>query len=203
MRRRITVVPTLPGEGRIAVSILTRRVLEAAGIGVEQYVMLVRSGALDPAWIRTKFDSTPEAMKRYEATKRDLPPLPALRGEVTWRRKERRWSLDVHAGCVVEGVTWNEAVPKGSPSVSLSVSGVVLPESALAKLEGRPLGEALDHPAMLDERMLIAGATSYEPVSLGAFSNPGATQFKVHVPREEWPDPEIASGDERIEGRTS
>lgn len=98
MTRRAKVPQNAPGEGMIALQTPIAAMLEA-GIGIQAYLQLVRDGHLDQARRDYKFSSRAFTVDKMRDKGFPLPDgLPDIEGDVTWRRAQRHWSLDVTMG---------------------------------------------------------------------------------------------------------
>jgi hypothetical protein len=194
MARKNPTPRTDPGEGMVAVSLPISLMLEANGIGVDNYLLLVRSGELDTARRPVKFTSAPSAVETLRRDyRRSIPEgLPDIAGDVTWRKAQGRWSLDVNHALLAEDVHWWEQIPKGTGDAQLRIDGVVLPDTVMARVSemaGRPLHEIVQHPMLEDDRILIRDVVSYQPVRFKTEITRGSVQIRLTVPRIEYPDP--------------
>lgn len=190
MVRTRTAERTAPGSGVIAVSAPVAAMLERTAIGVEGYLRLVRTGMLDAAGRSIKFSSKPsECEKLRERFGRDIPEgLPDLSGDVTWRKNDLRWSLDVNHGLLGDDVHWWEQIARGTGDAQLRLDGVNLPASVTMRMAGRPLNEFVEHPALTHDLIIVRDAISYPPIRSSGFDTRGSLQMRLDVPRIAYPD---------------
>ena len=191
-KKRVSKAPvrTEPGEGQIALTLPVAALLERSPIGVQGYLRLVRTGMLDPAGRTIKFSSAPDQIERLRRDfDRDLPEgIPQLMGDVTWRRIERTWSLDVNHGLLGADVHWWEQIAKGTGDAQLRIDGVNLPESVTMRMPGAPLRDFVEHPLLGDGRIVVRAVTSHPPMRFNGQERPGRLEIKLDVPRITFPD---------------
>jgi hypothetical protein len=190
--KRVSKAPvrTEPGQGLIALTLPVAALLERSAIGVEGYLRLVRAGMLDRAGRKIKFSSAPDQIERLRRESGlDLPDgIPQLMGDVTWRRVERTWSLDVNHGLLGDDVHWWEQIARGTGDAQLRIDGVVLPESVTMRMPGAPLRDFVEHPALGDGSIVVRTVVSHPPMRFNGQDRPGRLEIKLDVPRITFPD---------------
>lgn len=191
MAGRRKVERTGPGEGSILVQTPVIALIERAGISVEDYIGLVRSGSLDAMRSTESFNSTTEAVATLKRDYGRILPegLPELEGAVSWRRAPRMWSLDISHTLIDGRIRFWSAVRKGVSQIT--VEDAMLPDTMAGQAVGRPLCEIVEHPCLADPGIVIVRIDVFKPTRNPHTQtvSPGSVQFQATVPTVSYPDP--------------
>lgn len=189
MSRSLTMPKLRPGEGQVAVQTPIAWIIERCGMSIEAYISLIRLGRLSYEYHNDVFDSRPTMIEKVGGRTgwEPLPPkLPAIAGRITWRAKQRHWSLDVEKCELTETTRYWSSVQNGL--AQLSVTGSMIPETLRMHMVDQPLSRFVDHPALADPGIIISAVTCYA-------TGDGCTEFKLTVPVALHADQPITQGE--------
>lgn len=185
-RRKFPPQPANTATGPISVSAPVAALLEQA-IGLERFLEIATSGTLDGAGRDIKFTTRAGHMAKLRSQGLELPDLPEMHGDITWRRREQHWSLDVATvvfnDAIGEEWRWWEMLTNGTGDGQLRVQNVQFPQLVLDQIQGRPLREVLEHPFFTDPGIIIRQTRSYPATTIMGDHSPASVEFKLDVPR--------------------
>lgn len=187
--------PTIPGEAPVLISLPIARLLDAT-CGIDAFLRSVRTGSLDGARSRSRFNTTSDGMQMLRSTpsERHLPDgMPGMKGEITGRRATGMFSLDVSQASLGHDMLWHEMLPRGMGDAQLTIRNVELPPSVLADLPGRPLRDLVDHPLLGGDDIVVRTVTCHpaytgRATAFGATASPASLEMRLDVPRVPHPD---------------
>ena len=154
--------------------------------GVDAYLGDLLAGRLDSAGRTHKFNSDPRD-RHWNGRETALPErLPSLKGDVTWRRKDRRWQLDVTEALLVEGGTWQEQIAQSVCGGALLIPGTI-PEALRISGKGERVRRIVDSD-LFDDQCIIHEIIDWpgSPPSHFGKGRPDMTKIYIHCERTEY-----------------
>lgn len=174
------------GHCRIAITSPVAALL-AKGAGVEFFLDELLQGHLDTGGRTHKFNIDPNDWRHRQPGKRAIPSgFPSMKGDVTWRKKDQRWQLDVSELHVVEGITWQEQVA-GSVCDGCLVMPGILPEAVKNAHAHGPVHHLVDS-ALFGNDCIVHTIIDWPGSPPGAFGKgrPDMTKVYIHCDRNEY-----------------
>ena len=175
-----------PGSCRIAITSSVVALINHR-YGIERYLKALLDGELDSGGRTHKFNTDPDDKRQWrEADHKHGDDMPALKGDVTWRKKDKRWQLDVTEAKIAEGIIWQEQVAGSTCDGCLVIPGL-LPEALRISGPGAPVRQIVDS-SIFDERSIIHTIIDWpgSPPSSFGTGRPDMTKIYIHCDRKEY-----------------
>ena len=154
--------------------------------GVAAYLEHLLAGRLDVAGRTHKFNSDP-GDRHWNDRDITLPErFPALKGDVTWRRRDGRWQLDVTEALLVDGVTWQEQIAQSVCDGALLIPGTI-PEALRISGKGEKVSRIVGSD-LFDDRCIIHQIIDWpgSPPSQFGKGRADMTKIYIHCERTEY-----------------
>ena len=174
------------GQCRIAITSPVVALL-TKGHGVEAFLDDLLHGRLDTGGRTHKFNIDPNDWKHHQSNGKTIPEgFPVMKGDVTWRKKDERWQLDVSELHVNDEVIWQEQIAGSVCAGCLLIPGI-FPESVKNAHVKGPVGRFIDSELFGDDCIIhtIIDWPGSPPSTFGK-GRPDMTKVYIHCDRNEY-----------------